>query len=146
MAALWRPDGTGRRRGNIHAMPRPVWHPDSLAARLPFLHRRTALTAATRAFFTARGYTEVETPYAVPAPGEEVHLRPFATRRDYPDGSSEPLWLHTSPEFAMKRLLVAGAGPIFQLARVWRNGEGSALHAPEFTMLEWYRPAPAWTR
>lgn len=121
-------------------MPRPVWNPDSLAARLPFLRRRSRLTAATRAFFSARGYTEVETPYAVPAPGEEVHLRPFPTRHDRPDGSSEPLWLHTSPEFAMKRLLVAGAGPIFQLARVWRNGEGSALHAPEFTMLEWYKP------
>jgi len=73
-------------------------------------------------------------------PGEEVHLRAFATRREYPDGGGEPLWLHTSPEFAMKRLLVGGAGPIFQFARVWRNGEASALHAPEFTMLEWYRP------
>ena len=121
-------------------MPRPVWHPENLAARLPFLRRRSRLTAATRAFFSGRFYLEVETPYAVPAPGEEVHLRPFATRRDHPDGTPEPLWLHTSPEFAMKRLLVGGAGPIFQLARVWRNGEGSVLHAPEFTMLEWYRP------
>jgi len=118
----------------------PVWHPDSLADRLPFLHRRGRLTAATRAFFAARGYTEVETPYAVPCPGEEVHLRAFRTVRERPDGTTEPLWLNTSPEFAMKRLLVAGAGPIFQLARVWRNGEGSALHSPEFTMLEWYRP------
>ena len=118
----------------------PPWHPDSLADRLPFLRRRSALTRAVRAFFDRRGYCEVETPYAVAAPGEEVHLRPFATRRVYPDGSSVPLWLHTSPEFAMKRLLVAGMGPIFQLARVWRNEEGSALHAPEFTMLEWYRP------
>jgi lysyl-tRNA synthetase class 2 len=118
----------------------PVWHPDSLAARLPFLRRRGRLAAATRAFFTARGYTEVETPYAVPAPGEEVHLSAFATERIGTDGSRTPLWLHTSPEFAMKRLLVAGAGPIFQLARVWRNGEGSARHAAEFTMLEWYRP------
>jgi lysyl-tRNA synthetase class 2 len=118
----------------------PVWHPESLAARLPFLRRRALLTQATRAFFTARGYTEVETPYAVTAPGEEVHLRAFATEREHPDGSREKLWLHTSPEFAMKRLLVAGAGPIFQLARVWRNGEGSALHAAEFTMLEWYSP------
>jgi lysyl-tRNA synthetase class 2 len=82
----------------------------------------------------------VETQYAVPAPGEEVHLRAFATAREHPDGHAEPLWLHTSPEFAMKRLLVAGAGPVFQLARVWRNGEAGALHAPEFTMLEWYSP------
>ena len=118
----------------------PVWHPDSLAARLPFLRRRGRLTAATRAFFTARCYTEVETPYAVPTPGEEVHLRAFHTVRERPDGTTEALWLHTSPEFAMKRLLVAGAGPIFQLARVWRNGEAGALHSPEFTMLEWYRP------
>jgi len=120
--------------------PRPAWHPESLAARLPFLRRRAALTVATRAFFSARGYTEAETPYAVLAPGEEVHLRAFRTVREHPDGRSHPLWLHTSPEFAMKRLLVGGSGPIFQLARVWRNGEGSALHSPEFTMLEWYRP------
>ncbi|MGA9867012.1 MAG: EF-P lysine aminoacylase EpmA [Acetobacteraceae bacterium] len=121
-------------------MPQPAWHPDSLAARRPFLRRRARLTQAVRAFFDARGYTEVETPYAVAAPGEEVHLRAFATAREHPDGAIEPLWLHTSPEFAMKRLLVGGAGPVFQLARVWRNGEGGALHAAEFTMLEWYRP------
>jgi len=121
-------------------MASPSWHKRSLEARLPFLRRRAELTAATRAFFAARGTMEVETPYAVPVPGEEVHLRPFATRREHPDGTVEPLWLHTSPEFAMKRLLVGGAGPIFQFARVWRNGEGSALHAAEFTMLEWYRP------
>jgi len=82
----------------------------------------------------------VETPYAVPAPGEEVHVQVFATRYCRADGLVEPLWLHSSPEFAMKRLLVAGTGPIFQLARVWRNGEASDTHAPEFTMLEWYRP------
>ena len=121
-------------------MPLPSWHPDSLADRMPFLRRRTLLTQAVRAFFTARGYTEVETPYAVMAPGEEVHLRALRTSIDRPDGTSRALWLHTSPEFAMKRLLVAGAGPVFQLARVWRNGEGSARHAAEFTMLEWYRP------
>jgi lysyl-tRNA synthetase class 2 len=119
---------------------RPAWHPERLAARLPFLRRRAALTAAVRAFFLARGYTEVETPYAVRAPGEEVHLRTFRTEREYTDGRREPLWLHTSPEFAMKKLLAGGAGPIFQFARVWRNAEGSDLHAPEFTMLEWYRP------
>ena len=121
-------------------MPLPSWHPDSLADRLPFLRRRTLLTQAVRAFFDARGYIEVETPYAVTAPGEEVHLRALRTSIDRPDGASRVLWLHTSPEFAMKRLLVAGAGPVFQMARVWRNGEGSARHAAEFTMLEWYRP------
>jgi len=119
---------------------RPTWHPDSLADRMPFLRRRALLTQGVRAFFAARGYTEVDTPYAVSAPGEEVHLRAFRTVQDAPDGSTRPLWLHTSPEFAMKRLLVAGAGPVFQLARVWRNGEGSRRHAAEFTMLEWYRP------
>lgn len=121
-------------------MPQPVWHPESLAARLPFLRRRMLLTQGARAFFHARGYSEVETPYAVPVPGEEVHLRGFRTEQVRPDGGTRALWLHTSPEFAMKKLLAGGAGRIFQLARVWRNGEGSDLHAPEFTMLEWYRP------
>jgi lysyl-tRNA synthetase class 2 len=121
-------------------MALPVWHPESLLARLPFLHRRTELIRSVREFFHRRGYMEVETPYAVAAPGEEVHLRAFATTREHPDGSTESLWLHTSPEFAMKRLLVANAGPIFQFARVWRNGEGGVLHAAEFSMLEWYCP------
>jgi lysyl-tRNA synthetase class 2 len=122
--------------------PPPPWHPERLAARLPFLHRRAALTAATRQFFAARGYTEVETPCLVPVPGAEVHLRGFGT--DYVPhlgaGQARRLWLRTSPELALKRLLVAGAGAVFELARVWRNGEASPRHAPEFTMLEWYRP------
>jgi len=109
------------------------WHPGRLAARMPFLERRNLMLAATRAFFTARGYTEVETPYAVPAPGEEVHLHPY---RLEPSG----LYLHTSPEFAMKKLLAGGAGKIFQLARVWRHEPASPTHAAEFTMLEWYTP------
>ena len=121
-------------------MPQPSWHPEQFAARLPFLRRRARLVQATRAFFEARGYLEVETPYAVPVPGEEVHLRAFRTERVAPDGARTPLWLHTSPEFAMKTLLVAGAGPIFQLARVWRNEQGRATPAAEFTKLEWYRP------
>ncbi len=118
----------------------PAWHPDSLAARRPFLDRRARLTIDIRRFLADRGYAEVETPYAVPAPGEEVHLRGFATTRELPGGMRQDLFLHTSPEFAMKRLLVGGSGPVFQFARVWRNGEASDLHAPEFTMLEWYRP------
>jgi lysyl-tRNA synthetase class 2 len=82
-----------------------------------------------RAFFGARGFAEVETPYAVAAPGEEVHLRAVRAGTKY---------LHTSPEFAMKKLLAGGSGPIFQLARVWRDEPWSDTHAPEFTMLEWY--------
>lgn len=123
-------------------MPTPAWHPESLAARLPFLRRRAALTAATRGFFAARGYQEVETPCLVPVPGMEVHLQGF--RSEYVphlgQGERRTLWLRTSPELALKRLLVAGAGPVFELARVWRNGEAGPRHAPEFTMLEWYRP------
>ena len=122
--------------------PLPAWHPESFAARLPFLRRRARLVADTRAFFTARGYTEVETPCLVPVPGMEVHLHAFRTEFVPHLGAGErrTLWLRTSPELALKRLLVAGAGPVFELARVWRNGEVSPRHAPEFTMLEWYRP------
>lgn len=120
----------------------PAWSPERLAARLPFLDRRAALVAATRAFFTGRGYREVETPCLVEAPGAEVHIRAFATRYEAHLGAGigRPLWLRTSPELAIKKLLAGGAGPVFELARVWRNGEASARHAPEFTMLEWYRP------
>lgn len=121
-------------------MAQPGWHPDRLADRMPLLRRRARLLQAVRAFFDARGYLEVETPYAVPAPGEDVHLRAFRTERETVHGERQTLWLHTSPEFAMKRLLVGGAGKIFQIARVWRNGEGSNRHAHEFSLLEWYRP------
>lgn len=123
-------------------MPSPPWHPESLAARLPFLRRRARLTVEARAFLTARGYTEVETPCLVPVPGAEVHLHAFGTEYvpHLGAGTRRTLWLRTSPELALKRLLVAGAGPVFELARVWRNGEASPRHAPEFTLLEWYRP------
>ena len=119
----------------------PSWHPRSLAARLPALRRRARLLAETRTFFTGRGYCEVETPALVPAPGMEVHLAAFRTEfRPILGEGGFPLWLRTSPELAIKRLLVAGAGPVFEIARVWRNGEVSERHSPEFTMLEWYRP------
>ena len=125
-----------------HPASRPDWHPERLAARLPFLAARGRLTAATRAHFTTQGYTEVETPALVPSPGAEVHLAAFETafRPHLGAGAARPLFLRTSPELAIKRLLAGGVGPVFELARVWRNGEISDRHAPEFTMLEWYRP------
>ena len=118
----------------------PPWHPDTLSTRLPALRARARLAAETRRFFIERAYLEVETPYAVPAPGEDVHLATFRTHQTFPEGGGRDLWLHTSPEFAMKKLLAGGAGRIFQLARVWRNNEASDTHSAEFTMLEWYRP------
>lgn len=101
---------------------------------------RARLSSLVRAFLGGLGYEEVETPCLVPAPGMEPHLSPFETRL-VPEGGgpSRPLWLHTSPEYAMKRLLADGWPRIFQLARVFRNGEISATHNPEFTMLELYR-------
>ncbi|GBQ13419.1 EF-P lysine aminoacylase EpmA [Swaminathania salitolerans] len=112
----------------------------SLSDRVPLLQRRALMQRGVRAFFEGRGYLEAETPYAVTTPGEEVHLRCFRTELEEPDGHRETRFLHTSPEFAMKRIVAATGLPVFQMARVWRNGERSALHAPEFTMLEWYRP------
>ena len=111
-----------------------------IAERLPLLERRSQMVKSVRTFFEERGYLEVETPCAVLVPGEEVHLRCFRTELERPDGSREARFLHTSPEFAMKRIVAATGRAVFQLARVWRNGEASNTHAPEFTMLEWYRP------
>ncbi len=92
-----------------------------------------------RQWFASEGFVEVETPILQAAPGAEVHLTGFATAWELPDGEERERWLHSSPEFAMKKLLAGGMPKIFQFARVFRNAEGSALHHPEFTMLEWYR-------
>jgi lysyl-tRNA synthetase class 2 len=103
------------------------------------LEARKRMNDSVRLFFDRAGFLEVETPIAVMSPGLEPHLFAFETQRVGPDGSRERLFLHTSPEYAMKRLLGRGSGHIYQLARVFRNGELSRTHAPEFTMLEWYR-------
>lgn len=101
---------------------------------------RARLNAAVRETLGGMGYEEVETPALVPAPGMEPHIQafeaPFVPERG---GAPRPLYLHTSPEFAMKRLLAAGFPQVFQLARVFRNGEVSRTHNPEFTLLELYR-------
>jgi lysyl-tRNA synthetase class 2 len=120
--------------------PIPWWRPDRFAARRANLETRVRLTQATRAFFAARQFLEVETPALQVSPGLEPHLAAFATELLGPDRASRrTLYLHTSPEFAMKKLLAAGLPRIYQLARVFRNAERAATHHPEFTMLEWYR-------
>lgn len=97
------------------------------------------MNGAIRRFFDDLGFLEVETPIAVVSPGLEPHLHAFETQHVGPDGARAQLYLHTSPEYAMKKMLGDGVGHIYQLARVFRNGERSRTHSPEFTMLEWYR-------
>jgi elongation factor P--(R)-beta-lysine ligase len=115
------------------------WRPDRLDRRLPHLAARARLQAAIRQWFAGEGFVEVETPILQVAPGAEVHLAGFSTEWELPDGEERERWLHSSPEFAMKKLLAGGIAKLFQFARVFRNAEASPLHHPEFTMLEWYR-------
>jgi len=117
----------------------PWWAPNRHADRRPALRARGRIKAAIRAHFEAQGFTEVECGALAVSPGNEAHLAGFATEAVGPDGSRRTLYLHTSPEFAAKKLLAAGETRIFDFARVFRNRERGALHAPEFTMLEWYR-------
>ena len=118
----------------------PWWRPDRLARRRDKLIARGHVLAAVREFFAESGFFEVETPALQVSPGLEPHLRAFATVLHEPgEGGARPLYLHTSPEFAMKKLLAAGLPRIWQLAHVFRDGERSATHHPEFSMLEWYR-------
>jgi len=103
---------------------------------------RQQLYAALRSWFGGAGYLEVETPCLVGAPGLEPHIDPFVTPfvPQTEVGTRRSLYLHTSPEYAMKRLLADGSPPLFQLCKTFRNGEVSGTHNPEFTMLEFYRP------
>jgi lysyl-tRNA synthetase class 2 len=100
---------------------------------------RGRIVAGLRGWFAGEGFTEVETGLLQVSPGNEAHLSAFAS--DFLDlsGTSHRLYLHTSPEFACKKLMAAGEERIVAFARCFRNREASALHAPEFTMLEWYR-------
>jgi lysyl-tRNA synthetase class 2 len=101
---------------------------------------RGRILGAVRDFFAESGFVEVETPALQVSPGLEPHLRAFAAVLHEPgEGRGRRLYLHTSPEFAMKKLLAAGLPRIWQLAHVFRDGERSATHHPEFSMLEWYR-------
>jgi lysyl-tRNA synthetase class 2 len=117
----------------------PWWAPHVYADRRPFLLARSRITAATRAWFAAQDFVEVETAILQVSPGNEAHLHAFATALITPDVQTRPFYLHSSPEFAAKKLLSAGEQRLFTFARVFRNRERGALHHPEFTMLEWYR-------
>ena len=92
-----------------------------------------------RAWLAAEGFLEVDPPGLQTSPGNEAHLHAFATTAVGNDGVGHAMYLHTSPEFAMKKLLAAGETRIASFGHVWRNRERGALHSPEFTMLEWYR-------
>jgi lysyl-tRNA synthetase class 2 len=121
-------------------MSAPWWRPDRLAMRRANLAARGRILAAVRSFFADRLYVEVDTPALQVSPGLEPHLQAFATvLHDPRDGGARQRYLHTSPEFAMKKLLAGGMERIWQLAHVYRDGERSATHHPEFSMLEWYR-------
>ncbi|MDB5459321.1 MAG: Lysine--tRNA ligase [Caulobacteraceae bacterium] len=100
---------------------------------------RGRIRSAVRGWFEARDFVEVEAAALQVSPGNEAHLHGFATEAIGPDGTRAPLYLHTSPELACKKLLAAGETRIFDMAKVWRNRERGPLHHPEFTMLEWYR-------
>jgi lysyl-tRNA synthetase class 2 len=119
--------------------PSPWWSAHVHADRRPLLQKRNRIKTAIRARFECDGFTEVECGALAVSPGNEAHLHAFETELRTPAGDSRTLYLHTSPEFAAKKLLAAGETRIFEFARVFRNRERGDLHAPEFTMLEWYR-------
>jgi elongation factor P--(R)-beta-lysine ligase len=117
----------------------PWWAPSRHADRRPLLLARNRIQAAFRVWLAEEGFTEVDPAALAISPGNEAHLHGFATEAIGNDGLPRQMYLHTSPEFAMKKLLAAGETRIHAFSHVWRNRERGALHSPEFTMLEWYR-------
>lgn len=109
------------------------------AGRRARLVARSRIAAAVRAWFTERAFLEVDTAALQVSPGNETHLHAFATQAEDESGGGRALYLHTSPEFACKKLMAAGERRLFSLAHAFRNRERGPLHHPEFTMLEWYR-------
>ena len=117
----------------------PWWRQDRHADRRPFLVNRGRIKAAIREWFVSEGFTEVEPGCLQVSPGNEAHLHALATDIIGPDLTRTRRYLHTSPEFAMKKLLAAGEEKIFAVTPCFRNREHGPLHATEFSMLEWYR-------
>lgn len=123
----------------------PWWRPDIHADRRAFLMGRNAIRNRLSGFFIAQDFIEVDTATLQISPGNETHLHAFSTQALTPAGETRPLYLHTSPEFACKKLLAAGEQRISCFAHVYRNRERGPLHHPEFTMLEWYRAGEDYT-
>lgn len=117
----------------------PWWEKGRHQDRRARLVTRARIKTAMRTWFDDEDFVEVEPGCLQVSPGNEAHLHGFATTLIGSDLSERRRYLHTSPEFAMKKLLAAGETQIYAFAPVFRNREHSALHAPEFTMLEWYR-------
>lgn len=124
----------------------PWWRASVHADRRPFLIGRNRIQAAFRVHFAGDDFVEVDTATLQVSPGNEAHLHAFQTEAIGHDGSAVALYLHTSPEFACKKLLAAGEPKIACFAHVYRNRERGPLHHPEFTMLEWYRMGAGYER
>lgn len=119
--------------------PSHWWNPGRHGARRPYLLTRARILQGLRNWFENQGFLEIEASSLQVSPGNETHLHAFSTLLTTTDGQSSRLYLQTSPEFACKKLLAAGETKICTFARVYRNRERTALHHPEFLMLEWYR-------
>ena len=115
------------------------WQPSAHADRRVFLQARARIMAAFRAFLDQKGFLEVDPGALQVSPGNEAHIHAIAAKVSAPDLTTRQLYLHSSPEFAMKKLLAAGETRIYALGHVWRDREAGPTHASEFTMLEWYR-------
>jgi lysyl-tRNA synthetase class 2 len=124
----------------------PWWTPALHADRRPLLLTRNRIQTAIRGWLAVEGFTEVDPAALAISPGNEAHLHGFRTEAIGNDGVARPMYLHTSPEFAMKKLLAAGETRIHAFSHVWRNRERGPLHSPEFTMLEWYRAGEGYER
>ncbi len=122
------------------------WHPEEFNQKKTNLKTRQKIMRAIRSHFDAQDFDEVETPILQVCPVMDTHIHAFQTELKGVDLKVERTpYLHTSPEFAMKKLMVAGVENLYQICHVFRNCEGSSRHVPEFTMIEWYRTGADYT-
>jgi elongation factor P--(R)-beta-lysine ligase len=117
----------------------PWWNPQVHQDRRPLLHARARLMGAMRGWFDGKGFLEADPGCLQVSPGNEAHIHGLSVQIQGKTNEKSTLFLHSSPEFAMKKLLAAGESRIYSLGHVWRDRENSPTHSIEFTMLEWYR-------